>query len=159
MTKKSTTFIRPIIKVIAKHSLELFRTFMRQNTQNFLFDWYSWSGGLPIPSCINKHITNSKKRVLFITALAKPISEASKQEHNKSKTHDNTGNSKSQTPAKVVLNVVQYPEGHQQTTTHSKIPPIEEWAFSFTFFWVLSIKLVRSKSLYTRLVPSLSKSY
>ncbi|KAJ0614068.1 hypothetical protein HanIR_Chr02g0058351 [Helianthus annuus] len=99
---------------------------MMHYARSFFFGTYFYRRNPPIPSCSNKHVADSCKRVFLLGFLAKPISYGSKQERYEGKTHDNTRNSKAKTPTKVILNVTKNNDPNCRACTQSEIPPVEE---------------------------------
>lgn len=137
--------------------LILLKAFLGQNSLGFRFRGYSRLGSPPISSCSNEHLTNSEKWAPLITLYLETISKTSEQKHYQAKAHDNAGDAKAKSPTQIVLDVVQYKQRHQNTSTERKVPPVEERALGLFLYRILLIKLVGSKSLDARLMPSLGE--
>ena len=136
--------------------LELFRAMVCQGCMRFLFNSYCQRGSPPIFYCSNKNSTNPQKWAFLIPFNTISISPGTKQENAQYNNHQNTRDSKSQTPTKVFLYIAQDQNCYSTTPTYTKIPPVEEWAFGFALLRIQSIKLISSKSLNTRLVSALT---
>ena len=106
--------------------LELFRAMVPQGCLIFLFNIYCQRGSLPIFNCSNKHSTNSQKWAFLIPFNTIPISPGTKQENTQCNDHQNTRDSKSQTPTNIVLYIAQDKNCYRSTPTYTKIPPVEE---------------------------------
>ena len=120
------------------------------------FDFGSYSlTHSPVPKSRNKHASDPYKSTSLAACNAIPISCFPEQENDQCENHGNTRNSEPESPAKVFLYVAHKKHCYESTCADAEVPPVEEGAFGFAFCWILTVKLVRAKSLRAWLVSTL----